>query len=133
MIYFVGLILWGMVNLDVFICIECYGLFFDGFCFKSWEEFVGLDVFNMDFIVIVCDSVVGEVCFVWLGYLFVVYWGIFDLVGVEGDDVIWVVVFDFVYECMYCWILVMLVFGDDVFSVVDVKLCFVVIGVMVDL
>lgn len=40
----------------------------------------------MDFIIIVCDNVVGEVCFIWFGYLVIVYWGYVDLFVGEGLD-----------------------------------------------
>lgn len=38
------------------------------FCLKSWDEFLGFGVFEVDIVIIVCDNVVVEVCFVWLGY-----------------------------------------------------------------
>lgn len=48
-----------------------------------WDEFEDYDV---DFVVIVCDLVVGELCFVYFGKFFKVYWGLEDLFKLEGSE-----------------------------------------------
>lgn len=78
--YFVGLYLCGEFNFDGLVMLKDKGYDIFVFVFKSWDVFVGVDVLKMDIVIIVCDSVVGEVCFFWFGFLVKVYWGILDLV-----------------------------------------------------
>lgn len=76
----------GEVYLLVFVILECLCLLMIGYCSKSWDEFVVFGVLVFDFIFIVCDNVVGEVCLLWFGKLVLVYWGVFDFVVVEGVE-----------------------------------------------
>lgn len=66
-VYSVGSYLVGVVNLLVLEQIYVIGYLLNDLCSKSWDEFVVLDVLKMDFIIMVCDNVVGEVCLIWLG------------------------------------------------------------------
>lgn len=78
-VFFVGSYFKGEVYLLVIEMLCQVDYLVEGLCFKVWDEFVVLDVLVMDFVFIVCDQVVGEVCLLWLGELIIVYWGIEDL------------------------------------------------------
>ena len=50
---------------------------------KSWDEFVGLDAPQIDFIFTVCASAAGETCPIWPGHPTTAHWGIDDPAHVE--------------------------------------------------
>lgn len=53
---------------------------------KDWAEFARPDAPKMDFVLAVCDRVVGETCPVWPGQPMTVHWGVEDPVAVEGSE-----------------------------------------------
>lgn len=50
---------------------------------KSWDEFVGIDAPQIDFIFTVCASAAGETCPIWPGHPTTAHWGIDDPAYVE--------------------------------------------------
>lgn len=65
--FFVGVDLVVWVNLYILVLFECNNYDVSVFKLKSWDVFVMKDVFKMDFVIIVCDKVVGEFCLIWSG------------------------------------------------------------------
>lgn len=122
----------GMVNPDAITCLERHGLPTEGFRSKSWEEFSGPGVPEMDLIITVCDSAAGESCPIWPGHPLVVHWGIPDPASVEGDDDERAAAFDLAYERLERRINGMLALGDSVFSEDDGRARLNAIGVTAD-
>ncbi|RKT62376.1 arsenate reductase [Azonexus fungiphilus] len=50
---------------------------------KSWDEFVGGDAPQIDFIFTVCAAAAGETCPIWPGHPTTAHWGIADPAHVE--------------------------------------------------
>lgn len=50
---------------------------------KSWDEFVGGDAAQIDFIFTVCAAAAGETCPIWPGHPTTAHWGIADPAHVE--------------------------------------------------
>lgn len=100
----------GQINFFVFVQLYVEGMFIESLCSKLWDEFV--DVVLMDLVIIVCDVVVVEVCFVVFGDFICSYWGLFDLVVVEGIGVDKVVVFVLVYVIVKMCLCVLFVLFD---------------------
>ncbi len=53
---------------------------------KSWDEFAGPDVPQMDFIFTVCNQAANEVCPVWPGHPASAHWPFADPAKFEGTD-----------------------------------------------
>lgn len=85
-VYSVGSVLSGCLNLFVLEVLMNVGVDVSGCCSKSWDEFVGDGVLEMCVVIMVCDSVVFEVCLYWFGSFVKVYWGYVDLLNVIGGD-----------------------------------------------
>ncbi|MBN2606890.1 MAG: arsenate reductase ArsC [Thiotrichales bacterium] len=63
------------------------GLSTEGLRSKSWDEFSGPDVPQMDLIITVCDAAKGEVCPVWPGHPATAHWGIEDPLRNGNEDI----------------------------------------------
>ncbi len=57
----------------------------DGLHSKSWHEFTKPEAPVMDFVITVCDHVVGEVCPAWSGAPITAHWSIPDPAKAQGD------------------------------------------------
>ncbi|MEW9306668.1 MULTISPECIES: arsenate reductase ArsC [Labrys] len=77
----------GSVHHFALHCLERAGYPIEGLRSKSWDEFSGPDVPQMDFVFTVCDDAHGETCPVWPGHPMSAHWGIEDPARVEGSDI----------------------------------------------
>ena len=76
----------GRVNPHALELLKQQGFGTEGLRSKSWDEFAGHGVPEIDFIFTVCDNAAGETCPVWPGKPATAHWGIPDPAAVEGDD-----------------------------------------------
>lgn len=76
----------GAVNPFAIEQVAATGYPVDGLRSKSWDEFGGPDVPQMDFIFTVCDNAAGETCPYWPGHPMSAHWGFEDPAAVTGTD-----------------------------------------------
>jgi arsenate reductase len=76
----------GTVNPLVLAELEALRLPTDGFRSKSWDEFVGPNAPQLDFVFTVCDNAAGEVCPTWPGQPMTAHWGVPDPAAVQGSE-----------------------------------------------
>ncbi len=74
----------GKVRPEALAQLASAGIATEGFRSKSWDEFAGPDVPQMDFVFTVCDNAAHEVCPVWPGHPATAHWGVEDPAAVEG-------------------------------------------------
>ena len=53
---------------------------------KSWDEFIGDQAPQMDFVFTVCDNAANETCPIWIGSPMTAHWGIADPAAAEGSE-----------------------------------------------
>ncbi len=68
---------------------------------KSWHEFTGNDIPEMDFIFTVCDEAHGEVCPTWPGTPISAHWGIEDPSKAAGNAAQIAVAFEEAYHYLH--------------------------------
>lgn len=76
----------GYIHPDALALLQSQGRNTDGLRSKSWDEFVGPDAPELDFVITVCDKAVGEECPVWQGVPASAHWGIPDPALVEDAE-----------------------------------------------
>jgi arsenate reductase len=52
---------------------------------KSWDEFVPEGAPELDFVITLCNNIIGETFPVWPGKPVMLHWGVFDPAVVDGD------------------------------------------------
>lgn len=87
----------GWVYLCSLVIFEQVGIVIYGLYSKGSEVFEGV---LLDIVIIVCDVVVGEVCLLYFGVVLKVYWGLVDFFVLDGDEVLWDVVFYVILVCI---------------------------------
>ncbi|MBV9883695.1 MAG: arsenate reductase ArsC [Sphingomonadaceae bacterium] len=75
----------GQVHLAALGLLRELGYPVQGLRSKSWDEFAGEGVLEIDLIVTVCDNAAGEPCPIWPGRPLTAHWGVEDPADVEGE------------------------------------------------